>query len=103
MAYKAEMEGAVVMTAYNKRTYRIDDVDYTKDPTTKFLLRKEGKEVSYVEYYKTRYQVSQLRLDIILSIWLLDWTWGHFYTLMNMFPIEGICVLMYRFRASRDL
>ena len=56
------------MTAYNKRTYRIDDVDYTKDPTTKFLLRKEGKEVSYVEYYKTRYQVSQLRLDIILSI-----------------------------------
>ncbi len=53
---KAELEGKVVMTAYNKRTYRIDDIDFDKNPRSTFHLRKEDRDVSYLDYYWTRYQ-----------------------------------------------
>jgi len=57
-ACKAELEGKVVMTAYNKRTYRIDDIDFDKNPKTKFNLRKENRDVTYLEYYRSRYNVT---------------------------------------------
>ena len=57
-ACKAELEGKVVMTAYNKRTYRIDDIDFEKNPKTKFNLRKENRDVSYLDYYRSRYNVT---------------------------------------------
>ncbi|XP_057371400.1 piwi-like protein Siwi [Daphnia carinata] len=53
----AEMLGKVVMTHYNKRTYRIDDLDYTKNPQSTFHLRKEDRDISYLEYYKKRYNI----------------------------------------------
>ena len=53
---KAELIGCVVMTAYNKRTYRIDDVDFNMTPRSTFHLRKEDRDISYMEYYKNRYQ-----------------------------------------------
>lgn len=46
------------MTHYNKKTYRIDDVDFTKNPRSTFHLRKEDRDVSYMEYYQTRYSLS---------------------------------------------
>ena len=54
---KAELEGKVVMTHYNKKTYRIDDIDFTMNPMSVFHLRKEDRDVTYVEYYRTRYEV----------------------------------------------
>lgn len=53
----AEMLGKIVMTHYNKRTYRIDDLDYTKNPQSTFHLRKEDRDISYLEYYKKRYNI----------------------------------------------
>ncbi len=44
------------MTGYNNKTYRIDDVDFTKDASSTFHLRKEDRDISYVNYYKERYQ-----------------------------------------------
>jgi aubergine-like protein len=53
----AELVGKVVMTHYNKRTYRIDDIDFTKNTNSTFHLRKEDRDISYLEYYKNRYNI----------------------------------------------
>ena len=45
------------MTHYNKKTYRIDDIDFEMNPRSTFNLRKENRDVSYMEYYQTRYQL----------------------------------------------
>jgi len=52
------MEGKVVMTHYNNKTYCIEDIDFTKTPKSKFFLRKENREVSYIEYYQKRYNLT---------------------------------------------
>lgn len=54
---RAELEGKIVMTHYNKKTYRIDDIDFEMNPRSTFNLRKENRDVSYMEYYQTRYQL----------------------------------------------
>lgn len=55
---KAALVGAVVMTRYNNKTYRIDDIDFLKNPQSTFHLRKEDRDISYMEYYSKRYQVT---------------------------------------------
>jgi len=40
----------IVLTDYNNKTYRIDDVDFESSPMTKFSIR-DG-EFSVIEYYK---------------------------------------------------
>lgn len=42
--------GKIVMTDYNKRTYRVDDVDWSASPNSTFQMR--GDNVSYMEYYQ---------------------------------------------------
>ena len=54
---RAELEGQIVMTHYNKKTYRIDDIDFEKTPESTFFYRKENRDISYLEYYKIRYSV----------------------------------------------
>ena len=52
---RAALEGQIVMTLYNKKTYRVDEVDFDKTPMSTFHLRKEDREVTYLEYYRSRY------------------------------------------------
>lgn len=40
--------GATIITHYNKKTYRIDDIDFNLSPLSTFL--KNGSEVSYFSY-----------------------------------------------------
>lgn len=54
---KAELLGQIVMTHYNKKTYRIDDIDFQKNCKSTFHLRKEDRDITYLEYYSKRYQV----------------------------------------------
>lgn len=49
--------GCIVMTRYNNKTYRIDDIDWTKKPADKFQ-RHDGSEISYSQYYKERYGIT---------------------------------------------
>lgn len=42
-----------VVTRYNQKTYRVERVDFSMSPSTTF--DKNGTQVSYAEYYKTRY------------------------------------------------
>lgn len=44
------------MTGYNNKTYRIDDVDFDNRADSTFHLKKEDRDISYMEYYKNRYQ-----------------------------------------------
>lgn len=48
--------GAVVLTRYNNRTYRIDDVKFDASPMDTFVMN--GREVTYVEYYKSQYNIT---------------------------------------------
>ena len=43
--------GLIVVTRYNNKTYRIDDFSTDMKPTSEFTLRN-GKSISYMEYYK---------------------------------------------------
>jgi aubergine-like protein len=60
--YQAEcartIVGAIVLTKYNRKTYRVDDIDWNTKPTCKFEVRRKGetKMVSFLEYYQSKYQ-----------------------------------------------
>lgn len=49
--------GQTVLTAFNNRTYRIDDIDFTKTPKDTFVLKNGNGPISFIEYYKTRYNI----------------------------------------------
>lgn len=46
-----EVLGTVVLTAYNNKTYRIDDIHFNQKPSDTFET-KNGP-ITFVEYYKT--------------------------------------------------
>jgi len=39
---------------YNNRTYRIDEIDWKRNPRSTFVKRT-GEKISYVEYYRKTY------------------------------------------------
>lgn len=41
------------MTSYNKRTYKVDEIDFNMSPRNTFSVK--DVETSYIEYYKTKY------------------------------------------------
>jgi len=43
--------GSIVLTRYNNKTYRIDDVDEESDTRSTFL-KKDGTSISFIDYYK---------------------------------------------------
>ena len=45
-----QIVGTVVLTRYNNKTYRVDDVDWGSTPKTTF--QSHGTEISFIEYYK---------------------------------------------------
>lgn len=47
--------GSIIITDYNNTTYRIDRVETGMNPMSTFT--KSGKEITYMEYYKTRYNI----------------------------------------------
>lgn len=53
--FMKEMIGTTVLTGYNNKTYRVDDVDWTSNPEMTFDT-KDGK-VSFVDYYLKSYQI----------------------------------------------
>jgi len=50
--------GTVVLTEYNNRTYRIDDVDWNITPSSTF--RRGNEDITYIDYMK---QVNIVELD----------------------------------------
>ncbi|XP_040591198.1 piwi-like protein 4 isoform X2 [Mesocricetus auratus] len=55
-----QLVGLIVLTRYNNKTYRIDDIDWSVKPTHAFQKR-DGSEVTYMDYYKQPVLVSLLK------------------------------------------
>lgn len=51
--FTKEIIGSVVLTDYNNRTYRVDDVQWNVTPQSTFN-KGDGSSVSYVNYYRNR-------------------------------------------------
>lgn len=49
-AIQQRLLGSTVLTAYNNKTYRIDDIDFEKSPASTFET-KNGP-VSFIDYYR---------------------------------------------------
>lgn len=62
-----EMIGVIVITKYNNKTYRIDDIDWDSNPSHKFKFR--DREVSYAEYMQEKYQIKirDLKQPLLVS------------------------------------
>lgn len=54
-AFKTAVLGTTVLTGYNNKTYRIDDVDFDSSPKSTFDTRDGPK--NYLDYYQARYQI----------------------------------------------
>ncbi|KAL1488051.1 hypothetical protein ABEB36_015421 [Hypothenemus hampei] len=54
--FKKRIIGCVVMTYYNNKTYRIDDVEFTLNPDSSFQ-RRDGSSITYRQYFEERYHV----------------------------------------------
>ncbi|XP_008948123.1 PREDICTED: piwi-like protein 1 isoform X1 [Merops nubicus] len=63
-----ELIGLVVLTKYNNRTYRVDDVDWDASPQCTFR-KADGSEISYVDYYKKQYnqEITDLNQPVLIS------------------------------------
>ncbi|XP_030750694.1 piwi-like protein Siwi [Sitophilus oryzae] len=54
--FQQRVIGSIVMTYYNNKTYRIDDVAFDQTPNSTFKKR-DGSEISYRKYFEERYKV----------------------------------------------
>ncbi|KAK7796092.1 hypothetical protein U0070_026136 [Myodes glareolus] len=64
-----QLVGLTVLTRYNNKTYRIDDIDWSVKPTQAFQKR-DGSEITYVDYYKQQYNItlSDLNQPVLVSL-----------------------------------
>lgn len=44
--------GATIITTYNNKTFRIDDIDENSDPTSEYYESIDGNKKSFMQYYK---------------------------------------------------
>lgn len=56
------------ISRYNNKTYRIDDIEWDQNPTNTFPL-KNGEAISYVQYYKSQYniEIKNLKQPLLIS------------------------------------
>lgn len=47
--------GCVVLTRYNNKPYRIDDISFDSNPESTFT-KADGSEITYIEYFKKSWQ-----------------------------------------------
>ncbi|XP_062240466.1 piwi-like protein 2 [Platichthys flesus] len=57
-----ELIGTIVITRYNNRTYRIDDIEWSKSPKDTFTLM-DGTKTTFVEYYSKNYGITINEMD----------------------------------------
>ncbi|XP_075705350.1 piwi-like protein 1 [Rhinoderma darwinii] len=64
-----ELVGQIVLTKYNNKTYRIDEISWNMTPLSTFK-KSDGSEISFVDYYKNQYneEVKDLSQPLISNI-----------------------------------
>ncbi|XP_061211371.1 piwi-like protein 1 [Neopsephotus bourkii] len=63
-----ELIGLIILTKYNNRTYRVDDIDWDANPQCTFK-KSDGSEISYIDYYKRQYnqEITDLNQPVLVS------------------------------------
>ncbi|NWU61322.1 PIWL1 protein, partial [Pterocles burchelli] len=63
-----ELIGLIVLTKYNNRTYRVDDIDWDASPQHTFR-KADGSEIRYVDYYRKQYnqEITDLNQPVLIS------------------------------------
>ncbi|XP_059156586.1 piwi-like protein 1 [Physella acuta] len=56
-----ELVGSIVMTRYNNKTYRVDDINWNARATDTF--EKNGEQMSYIQYYKEHWNIEIKDID----------------------------------------
>lgn len=51
-----ELCGTIVLTGYNNKTYRIEDVEFKMNPKIEF--DRKGTKITLIDYYKQQYQIN---------------------------------------------
>ncbi|XP_059156591.1 piwi-like protein 1 isoform X2 [Physella acuta] len=51
-----ELVGSIVMTRYNNKTYRVDDINWNARATDTF--EKNGEQMSYIQYYQQHWNIT---------------------------------------------
>lgn len=64
---KKQLVGNIVLTRYNNKTYRIDDIAFDQNPTSTFTFHT-GEQMSYVDYYSKVYGIELQDLEQPLLI-----------------------------------
>lgn len=54
---KREIIGTTVLTDYTNKTYLVDDIDFTKSPSSTFTTFTSDVEQTYASYYKQKYNI----------------------------------------------
>ncbi|XP_019856843.1 PREDICTED: piwi-like protein 1 isoform X2 [Amphimedon queenslandica] len=49
-----QLVGSIVLTRYNNKTYRVDDIAWDKNPQSTFIDHN-GRPMSFIEYYRNTY------------------------------------------------
>ncbi|KAJ8005780.1 hypothetical protein DPEC_G00121440 [Dallia pectoralis] len=57
-----ELIGSIVITRYNNRTYRVDDIEWGKSPKDTFAMA-DGSTTTFVEYYSKNYGITIKEMD----------------------------------------
>ncbi|XP_072341649.1 piwi-like protein 2 [Scyliorhinus torazame] len=52
-----QLVGSIIMTKYNNRTYRIDDIDWDRAPTSCFQMA-DGRDITFSDYYSKTYGIT---------------------------------------------
>jgi aubergine-like protein len=52
--------GSTVLTGYNKKCYRVDDIDWDSSPLSSFV-NMQGVETNYKDYYETRWAIKNIK------------------------------------------
>ena len=69
MAYIWSISTHLIPSRYNNKTYRIDQIEWDKNPLTEFP-KKDGDKLSLVKYYAEKYNktIRDLKQPLIISV-----------------------------------
>jgi aubergine-like protein len=64
---KKHLVGAVVLTKYNNKPYRIDDIDFTGNPASTFT-KNDGTVISYAQYFNSNWNetITDMRQPLLI-------------------------------------
>lgn len=60
-AFKS-LVGTTVLTRYNNKTYKIDDIMWDSNPKATFETH-DGRSISYIQYYKSQYNIDIVDIE----------------------------------------